>query len=364
MPQSSYFQQMVNRAQSANNRPVSEMPILQPTRPLFRQWEVSQPLRLEEESSLGQEQGVSPVVESVASLAGPPPDMPPPLQAQPAPTITRPVSIQRSDQPPQHPPVSHLSETTALSPSPVLPSTQLTAAEPMSEQTGDIEPPSLPPALTPTSPVSLPSTADAVQVPPGVPMNQPSEHTAGIRHRDVSIETPLPSPPFRLKQDDRQAFPVSQEHSEGALLQPGSQSTLRGVEPGYRQPLSPPVEKANSKESDRPSPPSLLPIPLPLTTSTAPPDRAPAHLPLQATLQPPPMRESVRSSRTELPDRWLEIEGRSQKNQGNTVHIGSIDIRIEPPPTVQPQASAPVQKTGPLPALSRGFMSSFGLRQG
>ena len=50
--------------------------------------------------------------------------------------------------------------------------------------------------------------------------------------------------------------------------------------------------------------------------------------------------------------------------QGNTVHIGTIDIHIAPPPTppIQPVATAP--KPVALSPLARGFTSSFGLRQG
>ena len=50
--------------------------------------------------------------------------------------------------------------------------------------------------------------------------------------------------------------------------------------------------------------------------------------------------------------------------QGNTVHIGTIDIQIAPPPTppIQPVATAP--KPVALSPLARGFTSSFGLRQG
>jgi hypothetical protein len=50
--------------------------------------------------------------------------------------------------------------------------------------------------------------------------------------------------------------------------------------------------------------------------------------------------------------------------QSNTVHIGTIDIHIAPPPTppIQPVATAP--KPVALSPLARGFTSSFGLRQG
>lgn len=51
-------------------------------------------------------------------------------------------------------------------------------------------------------------------------------------------------------------------------------------------------------------------------------------------------------------------------DQGNKVHIGTIDIHIASPPTppIQPVATAP--KSVALSPLARGFTSSFGLRQG
>ncbi|NJK73155.1 MAG: hypothetical protein HC942_02020 [Microcoleus sp. SU_5_6] len=52
----------------------------------------------------------------------------------------------------------------------------------------------------------------------------------------------------------------------------------------------------------------------------------------------------------------ISLVDREQSPQGNTVRIGTIDIQIVPPPVVsQPAATS---------ALSRGFASSFGLRQG
>lgn len=50
--------------------------------------------------------------------------------------------------------------------------------------------------------------------------------------------------------------------------------------------------------------------------------------------------------------------------KGNTVHIGSIDIHIVPPPTAPPKVTPTVSKPVSTSSLSRGFTSSFGLRQG
>lgn len=58
--------------------------------------------------------------------------------------------------------------------------------------------------------------------------------------------------------------------------------------------------------------------------------------------------------------------GPTQKRQtssGTAVHIGTVEVRITPPPLHVQVAPHPAQAT-PVPALSRGFTSSLGLRQG
>jgi hypothetical protein len=47
-----------------------------------------------------------------------------------------------------------------------------------------------------------------------------------------------------------------------------------------------------------------------------------------------------------------------------SVHIGSLEVRLEPPPRApQRPAPAPRAAPGPRAPLARGFTSSFGLKQ-
>ena len=70
MPQFSYFQQIVNRTQIQGDRPVDDLPILNPTRPLFRQWEVHQPLAVENVVSRAEEPSLPPTLESTGRSTG------------------------------------------------------------------------------------------------------------------------------------------------------------------------------------------------------------------------------------------------------------------------------------------------------
>jgi hypothetical protein len=55
---------------------------------------------------------------------------------------------------------------------------------------------------------------------------------------------------------------------------------------------------------------------------------------------------------------------RDEPPAGNRIHIGAIEIHIAPPPQAPPQQRrTPAQSQAPAPAISRGFTSSFGLRQ-
>ena len=81
------------------------------------------------------------------------------------------------------------------------------------------------------------------------------------------------------------------------------------------------------------------------------PDRRASALRQTASLFPSPERAS---GPTKNPD---------DRPSGNSIHIGSVDIHITPPPAPAPR-QAPRQRTAAVTAMSRGFMSSFGLSQG
>jgi len=86
-------------------------------------------------------------------------------------------------------------------------------------------------------------------------------------------------------------------------------------------------------------------------------------------LQPSPLYSS---KRTRLGDRDSDMLSQANHRssqlsnsspQSNTIHIGTIDIQVVPPP--QPVgAIAPIPKPMRVTPLARGFTSSFGLRQG
>lgn len=87
------------------------------------------------------------------------------------------------------------------------------------------------------------------------------------------------------------------------------------------------------------------------------------------TLQPPRNNSGSRSTRAESQNINLLARSdlppsRSQttNSPANTVHIGTIDIHIAPPPSppIQPVATAPKLSS----PLARGLTSAFGLRQG
>jgi hypothetical protein len=157
-----------------------------------------------------------------------------------------------------------------------------------------------------------------------------------------------------------------------------------GVESGLMQPGSPkPPETSIYSASEAAVIPSVSP-PLPPTRAT---HVAPAFLPikprsyLQTTAQistpelSAPATETL-TSRVVLrpPDRrgssetpakeHLPAELPSHPSPANTVHIGTIDIHIAPPPAPPLQSRAAGAKPAALAPLSRGFASPFGLRQG
>lgn len=88
-------------------------------------------------------------------------------------------------------------------------------------------------------------------------------------------------------------------------------------------------------------------------------------------LQSPRNHAVTKSSNPDNPniDLRLHSDRRSSRSPtatstANSVHVGTIDIHITPPPTlpIQPVATAP--KPVALSPLARGFTSGFGLRQG
>ena len=332
MPKFSYFQQIVNRTQIASERPVSALPILNPTRPLFRQWEVNQPLAVGDAASLGEGRSVTPTVEST---------VPSVLES---PTPANPASTSRLE----NPPASHLPVSPTLTPMPFPPSPELSEAETLPDSAGAIASP-----LTP----KVPSTITPLSSPPADLPPQPSLPTAVstnpptlASHRAIPTRiTPpaLPQPSNLPEPEHREVTAMPVKTKDGSLemtpVSPvmqgasGISESLHGEQQGEPQQLVAPL----SKESDRHASHPIMPVPsapLPdrLSQQVSAPDftSQPEYTaqPLKTTLEPRPVAKSTRRTAiSDVPHRWVEPENGSQKRQKNTVHIGSIDVRITPP---------------------------------
>ena len=357
MPKFSYFQQIVNRAQSASDRSVADLPILQPTRSLFRQWEVHQPLAVDDTASRIEEPSSSLAFES----AGP--------SAQASLTSARAAPSRRPEQPPE-PPLAFPAAASLTSPADastpsgadLLPQGTDESAVPLTPQ--------VPPAISPSSPASaefLPPSSwplaaashsstspplhttpsdilPPVQLQPSAPL---LSEPGGGRSKGVPAEkTPVPlvmQSPLASREASlgRPQANLQQSIDAEALSEQGDRSTLRPPIPSV------PQQGHRSQQG----------------TDSIPPPKSATHS-LRTTLEPPPNEQRSRGTEIlEIPHQQADLGNGPQKRQENTVHIGAIDIRIVPPAVAPPQSTRRVVKT-PSSPLSRGFTASFGLRQG
>lgn len=338
MSQFSYFQQIINRTQSASDRPTNKLPILNPTRPLFRQWEAHQPLVVEDTASRGKGQPLPPTFESTG------------LSGQDSLTPVKPVSIRRPEQPLENP----LAFPLAASPTPTPSPSGCSEVEPLLQDTGEIASPLTPqvpaaisalrspPAELPPQP-ALPSTASTVQRQSNTPLvsDQSRKKSKPVAVEMLSAPSGMPEAVGHDEFLERQQGKLHQ--SKDAFSRQGDRSTIR---PMVFIPSEPLPDQRSQQE-------------------TVPPPPRSATYPLQTTLLPPPSGQSSRSTDiSDIPHRWVEPGNGSSKRQENTVHIGSIDIHITSPPTPPIQSVATTSKPVDLSPLARGFTSSFGLRQG
>lgn len=363
MPKFSYFQQIINRTKIASDRPVSAFPILNPTRPLFRQWEVNQSFTLGDETSSGKERSLPPTVEStVPSVLEPPTSVSPALTHRP-----------------ENPPTSHLAASPTLSPMPSGSELELSEAETLLDRADAIASPLTPKVPETITPLSSPSANLPPQpsLPKAVSTNSPTltsdrEIPTRITPAALPQSSNLPETEYKKvtamlgkTKDGSLEITPSSPVMKGSS---GISESLHGEQQGQPQQFAVPL----SKDSDRPT---IRPIPVPspplpdrlsqqVSVSDSPPDPESTSHPLKTTLEPPPVAKSSRRTEiSDVPHRWVEPEKGSQNRQKDTVHIGSIEVHIMPPPVPPAQPTKPVIKSPPS-QLSRGFSSSFGLRQG
>jgi len=131
---------------------------------------------------------------------------------------------------------------------------------------------------------------------------------------------------------------VREEVAAELALTPAAEIAPGGKERSFAPPLGAPMSDFGAQNN----PPGATPSPL--------------HAPKRRAMDPIPLEPRAPPQQSHIPG----IETAAAKTGG--VHIGAIDIYIQPP-------AAPVQpapRTLPLPSapLARGFSSPFGIRQG
>ncbi|WNG35775.1 hypothetical protein F0U61_20430 [Archangium violaceum] len=111
------------------------------------------------------------------------------------------------------------------------------------------------------------------------------------------------------------------------------------------------------------------PVP-PSTAASVDTDNPPLRPPPQEArpapaVERPALSPAPSSPRASEPSRAAPSRAEpSRAAPSHSVHIGTLEVRIEPPPSL-PQRPAPAPRTAPGPRapLARGFTSSFGLKQ-
>ncbi|MEH2236637.1 hypothetical protein [Nostoc sp.] len=308
MKQVSYLSQIANRVRPRSDRPSGDQVLLNPPRLLFHQGEENQTLGWGDETPLSDQALDSPLSQlstsDIVSL------QPVPLQTE---AVTN-LGVAFTDTKTQ-PPAPDVVRST---PDNQLSLKSLRQSVNKSVTGHDIRPQPAPPVAQfssqaeagTISQVSLEGAAIASLTPnlkPSLVSSPPSRHEA-IADADATVLDPR-----LLSQTDKEPLTTT-------------------LEPTVHSPSTVTIPEAN------------LPV-QPLRTTLEP------SLPMQST-QTPGIAESVRSSA--LPQR-------------PTVHIGAIEIQISPPPVTLPTPTAKTATRAAPPAtasLSRGFTSTFGLRQG
>jgi hypothetical protein len=241
----------------------------------------------------------------------PMPSMPPPVVA----TEIEPSAVDGKTTPTDEPP------STARAPD-MKP--ELTVASPAPDET------------QPPAPVIADSVAPLSAAPPrlqrkSAPQRQaPSAHTA--TPWPIRVATPVAKPPAAER-------PLPPTDGTAALVPSDSTAVPPPIAPQHR-PAAKPAAPSIPSSPARAEPPAAEAVHIP----ASPPAIAPQQQ--RAPALPPRLRPA--------------------EPAGTTVRIGTIEVKVAPPPAPPSPASppSPPARAAPQPALSRGFASPFGLRQG
>ena len=338
----SYFKEIASRARPTSQGRSQNIPLLNPTRSLFRPIALVQPLESPDES----------VDSDEAWMTGSPQTATIDATAQ---AISRPAPVASPDLSSHVPSPTHLPATT---PAPVIP-----------------------PPTTPVIGSRLPPRERSQPAPLAVSPAPPAASGRVLSYAPGSATTPFPkqgqvtqssnpAPPGR-------SLPIPLSASPSPLSSPqmpaASSSTpdLHRDSPQHLVPITPTqYSEADQKPTGRtPIPPGHQATVNSVSASNLTTEIA---KPLRATLKPKHSTQVLPTERmaesfSQLPSPpSLPGSSKPDRSQRSTIHIGVIDIQITPPPVIpQPQPlttrSVVAATTG---SLSRGFASGFGLRQG
>ena len=339
MANTSYLRQIVNRSRPFDDGVSSRLPVLSPSRPLFRQWEVNQSLDVGDDTALGEE--------SPATL-----DIQPHVS-----TPSLPIRQRSQDVPLSNLPAAPIHQADSIvarkAISETAPSTRLGAETPPSAASPS---PHRPEQILPN-----PQVIDRHPSAPAVVRQDTSEITQPISLSETKESTPIvQSQPLRT--EVAPALSMFRKSSGASESLPGEQSTSKANFPTPTSEVSPrPVARQEAMSVEVREPLSHEPVKVERSpTPQATPETSISRL--RTTLEPTPLPQTrtIPDSPTLVPVPMRQTE----KNEGSAIHIGSIDIQIMPPPSLPAQ----VVKAAPKPVnnsiLARGFASSFGLRQG
>jgi hypothetical protein len=316
------------------------------------------------------------------------PDAPPAVAvAPPAPQVAPEGERRRRSVPPPYQP-SLASPEPLVSPTPLATTSRAMPSIPPARTPAPLASPS--PAPPPTAPAAMP-VAPTVAAEPAPPPIQPQP----VRRQARRVVDAEMRPDTMSATAVRDATPVTAgpvtPNSVPAAPRPQPRGDNPGAEEGRPQPLRP-VDHGRPQSRARPDPREPAPVPRP----AHPPSLAAAlHAAFEWVGQPPPTarRDPPRSDpgqpwpaapRSAVPDtvtRPVDPVPRPASplladrrfppaSQARTLHIGSIEVRVEPPvpppvPVPRDRPAPTVQTAPPTPpvGLARGFTTSLGLRQ-
>lgn len=316
MSQPSYLQQIAQR----NSGSFSQ---LMPPRSLFQNWETPVPLEISDESP-----SVStPIARSPAFPVPPAPQTTslaePPIQPQDAMLVT--------------PPRLDLPKTSQAERSPEIPPATTIPKESLANPPIQLEGKTLEPSFTilsPTDPVIPNPERATLETSANTETTEP-RNSSSVRSENLTAIVP------RASQPPERGLPEQKPDVTENTTPPAQRTTAAAPS---KNPLIEGRDRAQSPTENRP-PTASPPLVRWLTPTVQ-----------DSAVEKPSPETSDREISSEAKGSPISLVDREQSPQGNTVRIGTIDIQIVPPPVVsQPAATS---------ALSRGFASSFGLRQG